>query len=71
MFTFSTNYGIVTLAMSIQWFGDGTFKLCLPIFSEMCTTYALVNYEVLVLFVFLPSKTDIVYEQLFTTVATL
>ena len=69
MFIFATNDGIDMLANSCQWFGDGTFKLCAQIFSQIYTIHALVNHEVLpCVFTLLPSKTEIVYEQFFTTV---
>ena len=69
MFIFATNDGIDMLANSAQWFGDGTFKHCPQIFSQIYSIHALVNHEVLPCnFALLPSKTEIVYEQFFTTV---
>ena len=69
MFIFATNDGIDMLANSAQWFGDGTFKHCPQIFSQIYAIHALVNHEVLPCdFALLPSKTEIVYEQFFTTV---
>ena len=50
MFRFVTNDGIDMLANSSQWFGDGTFKLCPQIFSQIYTIRALVNHEVLLFF---------------------
>ena len=69
MFIFTTNDGTDILVNSSQWFGDGTFKLCSQIFSQIYTIHALVNHEVLpCVFALLPSKAEIVYEQFFTTV---
>ena len=69
MFIFATNDGIDMLANSSRWFGDGTFKLCPQVFSQIYTIHALVNHEVLLcVFALLPSKPEIVYEQFFTTV---
>ena len=69
MLVFATDDGIDMLANSSKWFGDGTFKLCPQIFPQIYTTHALVNHEVLpCVFALLPSKAEIVYEQLFTTV---
>ena len=69
MFIFATNDWIDMLANSSQWFGDDAFKLCPQIFSQIYTIHALVNHEVLpCVFAFLPSKTEIVYEQFFTKV---
>ena len=57
MFIFATNGGIDMLSNSSQWFGDGTFKLCPQIFSQLYTNHALVNHEVLpCVFALLPSK---------------
>ena len=48
------------LANSNQWFGDGTFKLCPQIFSQIYTIHALVNHEVLsCVFALLLSTTEI------------
>ena len=69
MFIFTTNDGIDILVNSSQWFGDGTFKLCSQIFSQIHTIHALVSHEVLpCVFALLPFKAEIVYEQFFTTV---
>ena len=69
MFILATNDGIDMLANSSQWSGDGTFKRCPQIFSQMYTIHALVNHEVLpCVFALWPSKTEIAYEQFFTTV---
>ena len=69
MFIFATKDGIDMLANSSQWFVVGTFKLCPQIFSQIYTIHALVNHEVLPsVFALLSSKTEIVYEQFFTTV---
>ena len=69
MFTFATNAGIAMLANSSQWFGDGVFKLCPQMFSQIYTIHALVSHEVLpCVFALLPSKAEIVYWQFFTTV---
>ena len=69
MLVFATDDGIDMLANSSQWFGDGTFKLCPQIFPQIYTTHTLVTHEVLpCVFALLPSKAEIVYEQLFTTV---
>ena len=60
------------LANSSQWFGDGTFKLCPQIFSQINTIRALVNHEVLpCVFALLPSKTEILYELFSQWYATL
>ena len=68
MFIFATNDGIDMLANSSQWFGDGTFKPCPQIFSEIYTIHALVSHEILpCVFGLLLFKTEIVYEQFFTT----
>ena len=57
------------LANSSQWFGDGTFKLCPQIFSQIYTIRALVNHKVLLcVFALLPSTTEIVYKLFFTTI---
>ena len=54
------------LANSNQWFGNGTFKLCPQMFSQMYKTHALVNHEVLpCVFALQPSKTLIVFEPFF------
>ena len=45
MFIFATNDGIAMLDNSSQWFGDGTFKLCPQIFSQICTIHPLVSHE--------------------------
>ena len=50
MFIFATNDGIYMLANSCQWFGDGTFKLCPQKFSQIYSVHALVNHEVLSVF---------------------
>ena len=69
MFIFATNDGIDMLANSSQRFGNGTFKLCPQIFSQIYSIHALVNHDVLPCdFAFLPSKAEIVYEQFFTMV---
>ena len=69
MLIFATNNGIDMLATSSQWFGDGTFKLCPQIFPQIYTIHVLVNHEVLpCVFALLPSKTETVYAQFFTTV---
>ena len=69
MFIFTTNDGINMLATSIQWFDDGTSKLCLQIFSQIYKIHALVNHAILpCVFAVLPSKTEIVYERFFTTI---
>ena len=69
IFIFGTNDGIYIFANSSQWFGDGTFKVCPQIFSQIYTIHVLVNYEVLpCVFALLPSKAEIVYEQFFTMV---
>ena len=69
MFIFATNDGIDMIANSSQWFGDGTCKLCPQMFPQIYTIHALVNHEALpCVFSLLPSKTEIVYEQFFTTV---
>ena len=61
MFTFATNNGIAMLANSSQWFGDGAFKLCPRIFSQIYTIHALVNHEILArVFALLPPKAEIV-----------
>ena len=79
-FIFATNDEKDMLANSSQWFGDGTFKLCPQIFPQIYTIHVLVNHEVLPCVLpsllcppssFLalsPSKTEILYEQFFTTV---
>ena len=57
------------LANPSQWVGYGTFKLCPQIFSQMYTIHALVNHGLFPsVFAHLPSKTEIAYEQFFTTV---
>ena len=59
MFICDTNDEIDMLANSSQWFGDGTLKLCLQIFSQIYTIHVLVNHEVLpCVFALLPSKTE-------------
>ena len=67
MFIFATSDALDMLANSSQWFGDGIFKLCPQMFSQIYAIYVLVNHEVLpCVFALLPSKTEIVYEQFFT-----
>ena len=69
MFLFATNDGKDMLSTLRQWFSDHTLKLCPQIFSQRYTIHALVNHEVVpCVFIFLSSKTEIVYEQFFTTV---
>ena len=46
-FIFTTNDEKDMLANSSQWFGDGTFKLCPQIFSQIYTIHVLVSHEVL------------------------
>ena len=69
MFIFATNDGVDMLANSSQLLGDGTFKLCAQIFSQIYTIHALVNHEFLpYVFAILPSKAKIIHEQFFKTV---
>ena len=69
MLLFAADDGIDMIAISSQWFGDGTCKICPQIFSKINTIHALVNHEdLLCVFAFLPSKTGIVNGQFFTTV---
>ena len=50
MFLFPTNNGKGFIANSSQWFGDGTFKLCPQVFSQIYTIHVLVNHEVFIVF---------------------
>ena len=46
-FISATSDGIDMLANSSQWFGDGPFKLCRQILSQIYTIHALLNHGVL------------------------
>ena len=72
IFIFGTNQSLQLLSQSQNWFGDGTFKVCLQIFFQIYTIHAHINGRILrCIYVLLPNKTEETYTRLFREVQTL
>jgi len=70
MLIFASNQAIQLLAISEDWFGDGTFKVCPDIFFQLYTIHARINQRVIpCVYALLPNKTRQTYERLFREIS--
>jgi len=67
---FASNQAIQLLAISEDWFGDGTFRVCPEIFFQLYTIHARINQRIIpCVYALLPNKTRQTYERMFREIS--